>query len=99
MASIAQQSSTLHAQLSAFVADYKAQRPEKYGPRPAPVKQPPQAFNVEAARAELAQLQASHDPAFNYSEDYTFWRAEQAKADRIASLRGAIARHEALGVA
>jgi hypothetical protein len=89
----------LRTTFAAFVAEFKAARPHKFGPRPEPVKPAPQAFDIKAARAELEQLQASHDATYNHSDDYTFWRTEQAKADRIASLRGSIARYEALGVA
>jgi hypothetical protein len=63
--------------------------------RPAPAPLAPAPFDAAAARDELTRLVASHDPAFNHSDDYTFWRAEQVKADRIASLRGALAAHGA----
>jgi hypothetical protein len=89
----------LRTTFAAFVAEFKAKRPEKFGLRPEPVKPAAAPFDLAAARAELEQLQRSHDAFFDRSDDHSVWAKGQREADRIAYLRGAIHRHEALGVA
>jgi hypothetical protein len=84
----------LRTTFAAFVAEFKAARPHKFGPRPAPVKAQPAPFDLAAARAELEQLQRTHDVYFDRSDDHSVWAKGQREADRIAYLRGAIARHE-----
>lgn len=94
------QQPTLHEQFAASVAETKrrwlAQQAAKHAAAPQPA--PPPVFDLEAARAELKQLQRTHDSGYQYG-DHRTWTKGQAEADRIAYLRGAIARHEALGAA
>jgi hypothetical protein len=90
---------TLYAEFSAFAAEFKAARPERFGRRSerakrseAPFRGVPARLDVDAARAELRELVARHDARYEYSDDYSVWARGQAEAQRIADLRSAIAK-------
>lgn len=87
----------LHADFSAVAARVKAQHAAKQAalpPLPA-VKLETREEKVARLQAELAAAQAGFDPDYGYSEDYTFWTAQSAKARTIAHCRQAL---KAMGV-
>lgn len=97
------QQATLHEQFAASVAETKRRWLAKQAAENAAAAAQPKpaepVFDVDAARAELAHLEATLDAGYQFADDRATYQRGAEKAGRIDYLRGAIRRHEAQGAA
>jgi hypothetical protein len=92
------QQATLREQFAASVAETKArwsaQQAAKRAATPQPAPTPVPVFNIEAARAELARLEASHSASYQFSDDRAEYHKGVDREQSINVLRAAIAEAE-----
>lgn len=50
---------------------------------------------LEQMKASLAQLEKQFDPNYQYSDDYSFWKKQQALSQQISQLKNRISKASA----
>lgn len=77
---------SLHQEFAAFIEEFKAKRMPKAAPPPAPAP-----FDVDAAVARLAILEAEYDPSAQFADEYGVWLKHDDIRRQIDWLKGRIA--------